>query len=71
MGNGSGNAETVSCGTNPTGIEIRPETAGKVLVGTEAIIVDPETLEEKNIMKKECYVFLGSMYLKNIIKILS
>ena len=47
MGNGSGNAETVSCGTNPTGIEIRPETAGKVLVGTDAIVVDPETMEEK------------------------
>lgn len=47
IGNGSGNAETVSCGTNPTGIKVRPETAGKVLVGTEAIIVDPDTLEEK------------------------
>lgn len=47
IGNGSGNAETVSCGTNPTGIEIRPETAGKILVGTEAIVVDPDTLEEK------------------------
>jgi acyl-coA synthetases (AMP-forming)/AMP-acid ligases II len=47
MGNGSGNAETVSCGTNPTGVEIRPETAGKVLVGTDVMIVDSETLEEK------------------------
>lgn len=47
IGNGSGNAETVSCGTNPTGVEIRPETAGKILVGTDAIIVDPDTLEEK------------------------
>lgn len=47
MGNGSGNAETVSCGTNPTGVEIRPETAGKVLIGTDAMIVDSETLEEK------------------------
>lgn len=47
IGNGSGNAETVSCGTNPTGVEIRPETAGKVLVGTEAIIIDPDTMEEK------------------------
>lgn len=47
MGNGSGNAETVSCGTNPTGVEIRPETAGKILVGTSAIIVDPDTMEEK------------------------
>lgn len=47
MGNGSGNAETVSCGTNPTGIKIRPETAGKVLAGTDAMIVDPDTMEEK------------------------
>lgn len=47
IGNGSGNAETVSCGTNPTGIEIRPETAGKILVGTSAMVVDVETMEEK------------------------
>jgi long-chain acyl-CoA synthetase len=47
IGNGSGNAETVSCGTNPVGIEQRPETAGKILTGTKAIIVDPDTLEEK------------------------
>lgn len=47
MGNGSGNAETVSCGTNPIGIKIRPETVGKILVGTDAIIVDPQTMEEK------------------------
>ncbi len=47
IGNGSGNAETVSCGTNPTGIKIRPETAGKILVGTDAMIVDAETMEEK------------------------
>ena len=51
IGNGSGNAETVSCGTNPVGIKIRPETAGKILAGTEAIIVDPETLKEKNMEK--------------------
>lgn len=47
IGNGSGNAETVSCGTNPVGIEIRPETVGKVLVGTFAMVVDSVTLEEK------------------------
>ena len=47
IGNGSGNAETVSCGTNPVGIEQRLETAGKILTGTKAIIVDPDTLEEK------------------------
>ena len=47
IGNGSGNAETVSCGTNPTGIENRPETVGKILVGTDAIVINPDTLEEK------------------------
>lgn len=47
IGNGSGNAETVSCGTNPTGVEPRPETVGKILVGTTAIVVDPDTMEEK------------------------
>lgn len=47
IGNGSGNAETVSCGTNPTGVKSRPETVGKLLVGTEAIVVDPDTMEEK------------------------
>lgn len=47
IGNGSGNAETVSCGTNPTGVEPRPETVGKILVGTTAIVVDPNTMEEK------------------------
>lgn len=47
IGNGSGNAETVSCGTNSTGIEIRPETVGKILVGTDAIVIDEETMNEK------------------------
>lgn len=46
IGNGSGNAETVSCGTNPVGIKIKEETAGKILTGTEAIIVNPDTMEE-------------------------
>lgn len=49
IGNGSGNAETVSCGTNPIGVSEKPDTAGKVLVGTEIMIVDPETMEQKKI----------------------
>lgn len=47
IGNGSGNAETVSCGTNPMGVESRPETVGKILVGTDAMVIDPDTMEEK------------------------
>lgn len=44
--NGSGNAESSGASTNAVGIEVRPETVGKVLAGTGAIVVDPETLEE-------------------------
>lgn len=45
--NGSGNAESSGASTNAVGLEVRPETVGKVLTGTDAIIVDPDTLEEK------------------------
>lgn len=44
--NGSGNAESGGASTNAVGLEVRPETVGKVLTGTDAIIVNPETLEE-------------------------
>lgn len=47
IGNGSGNAETMSCGTNPVGIKPKPGTAGRVLVGTECMIMDLDTMEEK------------------------
>lgn len=48
IGNGFGNAETVSNGATPFGIEIRPNTVGKILTGTNVMIVDPETYEEKH-----------------------
>lgn len=44
--NGSGNAETAGASTNAVGIEVKPETVGKVLAGTDAIVVNPDTLEE-------------------------
>lgn len=44
--NGSGNAESSGASTNAVGIEVRPETVGKVLAGTGAIVVNPDTLEE-------------------------
>ena len=47
ISNGSGNAETVSCGTAQAGLKIRPETAGIVLVGTDGMIIDPNTMEQK------------------------
>ena len=47
VGNGFGNAETVSIGSTPVGVPLRQETAGKILVGSNVMIVDPDTLEEK------------------------
>ncbi len=44
--NGSGNAETVGASTNHVGIPIRPETVGKILVGSDAIIIDETTNNE-------------------------
>lgn len=47
IGNGAGNAETVSIATTPAGIKNKPETVGIVLVGSSAIVVDPTTMQEK------------------------
>ena len=46
MCNGSGNAETSSNSTTTYGLPIKPETVGRPLVGTDAIILDKDTLEE-------------------------
>lgn len=47
IGDGSGNAETVSIGSTPVGVPLKPGTAGKILVGTKAMVVEQETFEEK------------------------
>lgn len=47
IGNGAGNAETVSIATTPAGVKSKPETVGKVLVGSSAIVIDQKTLQEK------------------------
>ena len=44
--NGSGNAETTGTSTMAVGSIIKSDTVGKVLVGTKAIIVNPDTMEE-------------------------
>ena len=47
LGNGFGNAETVSIGSTPVGVPLKSETAGKILVGSRAMIVNPETFVER------------------------
>ncbi|WP_022772339.1 class I adenylate-forming enzyme family protein [Butyrivibrio sp. AE2015] len=47
IGNGCGNAETVSIGSTPVGVPLKQSTAGKVLVGSIPLIID-KTLDDKN-----------------------
>ena len=68
ISNGSGNAETVSCGTGQTGIKIKPETAGVVLVGTDAMIIDPETMQQKNIGEEGMLCISGEHVFKEYYK---
>ena len=44
--NGSGSAETAATNTMAVGSVNKPETVGRVLVGTKAIVVNPDTMEE-------------------------
>lgn len=44
--NGSGNAETAGANTITFGSKIKKGTVGKALVGSDVIIVNPDTLEE-------------------------
>lgn len=53
VGNGSGNAETVSIGSTPVGVPLRQDTAGKLLVGTKAMTVDVDAFENGDIVEKK------------------
>lgn len=46
MHNGSGNAETVACGTNSVGLPIKEGTVGKILYGVDAIVMNEDYTKE-------------------------
>lgn len=46
IGNGCGNAETVSIGSTPVGVPLKQSTAGKILVGSTPLIIDKEITDE-------------------------
>ncbi len=68
IGNGYGNAETVSVGANPVGVPLRPETAGKVLVGASFMIVNPDTMEELSYGKEGLLLVSGKHVFKEYYK---
>ncbi len=53
IGNGCGNAETVSIGSTPVGVPLKQSTAGKMLVGSTAMIIDKDISDEEPIAHPE------------------
>ncbi len=53
LGNGCGNAETVSIGSTPVGVPLKQSTAGKILVGSTALIIDKDIPDDRQIQNPE------------------
>ena len=53
IGNGYGNAETVSIGATPVGVPLKQTTAGKILVGSTPLIIDANIPDDRPIEKPE------------------
>ncbi len=68
IGNGFGNAETVSIGSTPIGVPLKPETAGRILVGTDAIIVNPDNMKEQKYNKEGLLLVSGKHLFKEYFK---
>ena len=50
IGNGCGNAETVSIGSTPVGVPLKQNTAGKILVGTTPLVIDKDIPSDEIIL---------------------
>ena len=75
IGNGCGNAETVSIGSTPVGVPLKQSTAGKILVGTTPLIIDPNVpddrpIENGNFLEEKKYGEIGELCLagENVFK---
>lgn len=51
--NGSGNAETVSCGTNSVGIEVKLDTVGRVLTGSNCLVIDIDEFNANGVIQEK------------------
>ncbi len=68
IGNGFGNAETVSIGSTPVGVPLKQNTAGKILVGSTAMILDPDTMQEKRYGEEGLLYISGKHVFKEYFK---
>lgn len=64
IGNGFGNAETVSIASTPVGVPLKEGTSGRLLVGLDAIIIDPETHKEKKYNEEGLLLVKGKSVFK-------
>ena len=62
--NGAGNAETVATWSSSVGTKVKPGTVGRILIGTEPIVVSPETLEEKKYNQEGTLLISGKHIFK-------
>ncbi len=68
IGNGCGNAETVSIGSTPVGVPLKQSTAGKILVGSTPLVIDANIPDDKPIknaklIKEKKYDEIGELCL--------
>lgn len=68
IGNGCGNAETVSIGSTPVGVPLKQSTAGKILVGSTPLVIDPDIhvdkpIEHPELLKEKKYNEIGELCL--------
>ncbi len=68
IGNGCGNAETVSIGSTPVGVPLKQNTAGKILVGTTPLLIDPNIssdspIENPDSLEEKKYYEVGELCL--------
>lgn len=68
IGNGCGNAETVSIGSTPVGVPLKQSTAGKILVGTIPLIIDKNIPDDTpildgNLLEEKKYHEIGELCL--------
>ena len=68
LGNGFGNAETVSIWSTPVGVPLKEETAGKILVGSNPMIIDQDTHEEKKYGEEGLLLISGKHVFKGYYK---
>lgn len=64
IGDGFGNAETVSIQSTPVGVKQKPGTAGKLLVGTKYRLVNPDTHEDVKYNEEGLLIVSGNHVFK-------